>query len=49
MEVALHSRFYEFDSSALCRQVSHRELFAKIPSLPLVVEIAFIQTLHKHS
>jgi len=32
-------RIYEFNSCALCREVSRRELFAKIPSLPLALGI----------
>jgi len=31
-EVAQHSGLYEFQSLTLCREVSHRKLFAKIPS-----------------
>jgi len=38
-EVARHSGLYKFHSCALCREVSRRKLFAKIPSLPLVFEI----------
>jgi len=34
-----HSKFCSFYNCALCREVSHRELFAKTPSLPLVLEI----------
>jgi len=39
-DVARHSGLYEFHNCALCREVSHRELVAKIPSLPLALEIA---------
>ena len=42
-----HSGFYEFHSCALCREVSRRELFAKIPSLPLRRGITFFQSLPK--
>ena len=42
-EVTRHSGLYEFHSCALCREVSNRELFAKITSLPLVFEIALFQ------
>jgi len=36
-KVTRDSGFYEFHSCALCREVSHRELFAKIPSLQFVL------------
>ena len=39
-EVARHSGFYEFYSCALCRYVSHHELFEKISSLPFSLKIA---------
>ena len=35
-----HSGFYEFHSCALCGEVSHHELFVKIPALPLAHDIA---------
>ena len=44
-EVARHSRLNKFHSCALRGEISRRELFAKIPSLPLVLEIAFFQSL----
>jgi len=40
-EVAQHSGFYAFQNCALCREVSHHELFAKIPSLPLVLHLRY--------
>jgi len=40
------SGFYEFHSCELCREVSHRELFTKVSSLLLVLEIALFQSLH---
>ena len=46
-DVARHSGLYEFHNCALCREVSHRELVAKIPSLPLALEIAIFHWLHK--
>jgi len=42
---------YEFHSCALCLEVSHRELFAKIPPLPLLLGMAHFQSLpeiHDH-
>jgi len=45
--MARYAGLYEFHRSALGRQVSHSELFAKIPSLPLVAEIALFQSLPK--
>ena len=39
-ELARHSGLYDFHSCSLCREVSRRELFPKIPSLPFVFEIA---------
>jgi len=44
---ARYSELYEFHSCALCHEVSRRELFAKIPSLPLALGIAFFQSLSK--
>ena len=38
---------YEFQSCALCREVSHRELFAKIPSLLLALFNSILQSLPK--
>ena len=46
-EVAQHSELYEFQSCALCRKVSHRELFAKSQFLPLALGIALFQSLPK--
>jgi len=40
-----HPVLYKFDSRALCRDVSSRELSAKIPSLPLALEMIFLQSL----
>jgi len=37
-----YSRFYEFHSYTLCREVSHRELFQIIQSLPLALEVALL-------
>ena len=42
-----HSGRYEFHYCALCREFSHRQLFAKIPSLRLVLGIVFVRTLLK--
>ena len=42
-----HSGIYKFHSCALCRAVSRRELFTKIPKLPLALRIVFIQSLVK--
>ena len=39
------SGLYEFRSCALCCEVSHRELFAKIPSLTLALEITLIPSI----
>jgi len=36
-EISRHSMMYEFHSCALCHEVSHHELYAKIPSLPLAL------------
>ena len=50
-EMVQHSWFYEFDSCALCREVSRRELFAKIQSLPLGLQIILFKSLpeiHDH-
>jgi len=50
-EVDRPSELYEFHICEVCRQVSYRELFAKIPSLPLALEIVFFQSLpriHDH-
>jgi len=33
---------YKFHSCALCREAPHLELFTKIPSLPLTLEIALL-------
>jgi len=44
-KVARHSQLYEFHSCAPCREVPRRELFAKITSLPLVLEITRFQSL----
>ena len=41
VEVARHSRL-EFHNRALCREVPHRELVAKTPSLPFVLEIVLL-------
>ena len=46
-EVIWHSRLYEFHSWALCREVSRRERSAKIPSLPLALEIVLFQSFEK--
>jgi len=46
-EVAQHSGLHEVHNCALCREVSHRGLFAKIPSLSLVFEIAHFRSLPK--
>jgi len=43
--MAQNSGLYEFCSCALCREVSIRELSAKYPSLPLVLDIALVQPL----
>ena len=42
-----HSRFYEFHCSALCHDVSRSEIFAKMSSLLLVLEIAVFQSINK--
>ena len=46
-EVAQHSGLHEVHNCALCREVSHRALFTKIPSLSLVFEIAHFRSLPK--
>jgi len=48
-KVPRHSVLYEFHSCGTVLQsvTRHRELFANIPSLPLVLEIALFQSLHK--
>ena len=46
-KVVPHSRLCEFQSSTLCREVSRRELFPKISSVPLVLGIVFFQSLPK--
>jgi len=46
-EVTRYSGLYEFHSCAFYRKVSHRELFANIPFLPLFLAIVFCQSLHK--
>ena len=40
-----HSLLYELHSCALCREVSHPELFTKIPFLPLALLIVFVMSL----
>jgi len=42
---ATESGLYEFHSCALCCEVSHRELVAKIPSLTLALETTLIQSI----
>jgi len=42
-----HPGLHEFHSCALCREVRRRELFARIPSLPLALGAVFIQSLPK--
>ena len=42
-ELVWHSGFYGFHNYALCREVSHRERFANIPSLPFVLLAVFFQ------
>jgi len=46
-KVARHSEPYKFRSRAFCREVSSRELFKKIPSLPLALGRVFSQSLPK--
>jgi len=46
-EVARHSGLYGFHRYALCPEASRRELFTKIPSLPLVLGTALFQSLSK--
>ena len=46
-KVARHSGLYEFHRCPLCREVSHRELIAKILSLPLALGAVFFQSLSK--
>ena len=43
-EVARHSGLYAFHSCAICCEVARHELFAKISSLQLVLEIAHFQS-----
>jgi len=44
-EVAQRSGIYKFQSCSLCRESSRRERVAKIPYLPLVLDVALIQQL----
>jgi len=44
-KVAWHSGLYGFQTCAFCHEVSHPELFAKIPSLPLVLGKVFFWSL----
>ena len=43
-EVARHPGLYGFRTCTLCHEVSHRELFANIPSLPFVLLTVFFQS-----
>ena len=47
VEVDRHSGLYEFNRSALFRDVSCPQLFAKVPPQPLVLAIALFQLLPK--
>jgi len=45
--MARQSWIYEFNSCALCHDVSHRELYANIPSLPFALGVVFFRSLPK--
>jgi len=42
-EVAWHPGLYGFQTCVLCYELSHRELFANIPSLPFILLAVFFQ------
>ena len=42
-EVAWHSGLYGFQTCVVCHEVSHRDLFANIPSLPFILLTLFFQ------
>jgi len=46
-KVAWDSDLYDNHNCALCHNVSHHELFAKMPSLLLIIQIAILQILPK--
>jgi len=47
-EVGWHPGICGFQTCALCHEVSHRELFANIPSLPFVLLTVFFQSSPKN-